>query len=130
MSGRVQVAFTNTLTATPLVKSGKLKALGITSAKRSANLPGIPTIAEGGVAGYESSTWYGLFAPMKTPAPVMNRLHTTLSGLLEKAEMREKLSGMGIEPPEMLRPEQMSRMIDGELQMYSKVIREADIRAE
>lgn len=130
MSGRVQVAFTNTLTATPLVKGGKLKALGITSAKRSANLPGIPTISESGVTGYESSTWYGLFAPIRTTTPVMNRIHSTITRITEKPEMREKLSGMGIEPPETLRPEQMSRMIDGELKMYSKVIREADIKAE
>src|SRR3954466_5969905 len=74
VSGEVSVVFATAETAVPQVKAGKIRALGVTTAKRSALLPDLPTIAEGGLAGYEANNWYGLLAPAKTPQPIIDRL--------------------------------------------------------
>src|SRR3954466_1094489 len=74
VSGEVNMVFSTAETAVPQVKAGKIRALGVTTAKRSALLPDLPTIAEGGLAGYEANNWYGLLAPAKTPQPIIDRL--------------------------------------------------------
>ena len=130
MSGRVQVAMTNTLTATPLVKGNKIKALAITSAQRSTSFPDLPTISEAGVKGYESSTWYGLFAPIKTPAPIVLWLNGEVKQVLGKSDLKARLIESGVEPPAPSSPAEVRQMIAKELDTWGKVIKAAGIKAE
>ena len=130
MSGRVHVAMTNTLTATPLVKAGKIKALAITSARRSANFPELPTISEAGVKGYQSSTWYGLFAPIKTPPAIIAWLNGEVGQVMAKPDLRARLTESGVEPPAASSPPEIRKMIARELDTWGKVIKSAGIKAE
>ena len=97
VSGQVQFVISVIPAVLPTIRSGKLRALGISSAKRSALVPDIPTIAES-VPGYEFIGWYSLFAPAKTPQPVLAKLNTELVRMLETQEFRERFSALGAEP--------------------------------
>ena len=129
LSGQVQLYFATMPAAMPHVKSGKLVAIAVTSAKRSPALPEMPTVAESGVPGYEASTWYGLLAPAHTPGPVIARLHDATVKVLRDAALREKLADQGFEPIGDT-PEQFAAYIKSEIRKWGKVIREAGIRAE
>ena len=129
LSGQVQLYFATMPAAMPHVKSGKLVAIAVTSAKRSPALPGLPTVAESGVPGYEASTWYGLLAPAHTPSPVIARLHDATVKVLGQASLREKLADQGFEPIGDT-PEEFAAYIKSEIGKWGKVIREAGIRAE
>ncbi len=80
------------------MKNGRLRGLAVTTAQRSKVMPDLPTIAEAGVPGYESSTWYGLFAPAGTPAPILARLNREVVGIVESDGFKQRLAGLGIEP--------------------------------
>ena len=97
MSGEVQVVFPAAGTAMSYVRSGKLRALGVTSARASTLAPGLPTVAEQGLPGYESSSVTGVFAPAKTPPHVVSRLHEEMLGVLVTPEVKEKLFATGLE---------------------------------
>lgn len=98
LSGMVSMAFPNLPSALPLIKSGKLKALGVTTARRSDAAPQIPTIAEAGVAGYDMSTWYGLIGPARMPAEIVKRINDELQTVLRDPEVRNKLVTQGVDP--------------------------------
>ncbi len=98
LSGQVQIMFSSSVAIMPSVQAGKLKVLGVTSAKRMPNLPGVPTIAEEGLAGYETGSWYGILAPAATPAEVVNRLNAEINKALQNPEVRAKLTNEGAEP--------------------------------
>lgn len=98
LTGVVSMAFPNLPSALPFIKSGKLKALGVTSAKRSDSAPQIPTLAEAGVPGYEMATWYGLVGPAKMPADVVKRLNDELLLVLQDPAIRNKLVAQGVDP--------------------------------
>jgi tripartite-type tricarboxylate transporter receptor subunit TctC len=98
ISGVVAMSFPNLPTALPLVQSGKLKALGVTTATRSAAAPQIPTIAEAGVPGYSMSTWYGLIGPANMPPDIVTRLSQELRSVLQDAQFKQKLIGQGVDP--------------------------------
>ena len=129
LSGQVQLYFATMPAAMPHVKSGKLVAIAVTSAKRSPALPELPTIAESGVPGYEASTWYGLLGPAHTPGPVIARLHDASVKVLGEASLREKLVDQGFEPIGDT-PEEFAAYIKSEIGKWGKVIREAGIKAE
>jgi tripartite-type tricarboxylate transporter receptor subunit TctC len=129
LSGQVQLYFATMPAAMPHVKSGKLVPVAVTSAKRSRALPDLPTIAESGVPGYEASTWYGLLAPAHTPGAAIARLHDGVVAILAKPALREKLAGQGFEPVGDS-PEEFAAYIRSEIAKWSKVIRDAGIRAE
>ena len=128
MSGRVQLAITNTLTATPLVRSGKLKALAITSPQRVQALPELPTVAEAGVPGYELRSWYGLLAPNRTPVPLVNFLNREVSGLMSSPEVKERLAADGAEAAAPNTPAEFRGVITGEIARWEKIIRNLGIR--
>jgi len=128
MSGRVQLAITNTLTAAPLVRSGKLKALAITSSQRVQAMPELPTIAESGVPGYELRSWYGLLAPNRTPAPLVSFLNREVSGLMSSPEVKERLAADGAEAAAPNTPAEFRGVIAGEIVRWEKVIRNLGIR--
>jgi tripartite-type tricarboxylate transporter receptor subunit TctC len=98
LSGTVQLMFSSTVAIMPNVQTGKLKVLGVTSPKRLATLPNVQTISEQGLAGYETGSWYGIFAPAGTPAEVVQRLNTEINKALQNPEVRLKLTHEGAEP--------------------------------
>jgi tripartite-type tricarboxylate transporter receptor subunit TctC len=98
VGGQVTMTFDNITTAWPLAKAGKLRALAVTTAKRSAVAPDVPTLAESGLAGYEVGSWQGVFAPAGTPPEVVKRLNAEMVKIINMPDVREKLVGLGAEP--------------------------------
>ena len=129
IGGQVQMMCTSPLAAMPHVKSGKLRALGMTSAKRSRAAPELPTVAEQGLPGYESSLWYALFAPAATPQPIIKRLHTETVKILKMPDISELLLSQGAEPVGNS-PQELSRFIKSDIDRWTKVITQANIRVE
>ncbi len=121
MGGRVQLAITNTLTASPLVRSGKLKALAITSPQRAQAMPDIPTVAET-VPGYDLRSWYGLLAPNGTPAAVVLTLNREVSAVVNAPEMKDRLAADGAEAAPPNTPAQFRDLILAETRRWGKII--------
>ena len=128
MSGRVQLAITNVLTATPLVRGGKLKALAITSDRRVQAFRDLPTVAEAGVAGYELRSWYGLLAPNRTPAPLLAWLNREVSDTMNAPEVRDKLAGDGAEAAPPNTPAQFREVISREIAKWDKLLKAGVIK--
>ncbi len=129
MGNQVQSMIINIPTVLPFIRSGKLKALAVTSAKRSLELPEVPTLAESGVAGYETVAWFGLLAPAHTPPDVVNKLHAQVQQALLLPEIRENLARLGAEPSG-LGPREFSVYIKSEIAKYSAVIKSAAIKVD
>ena len=126
LAGHVQVATPNTLTVAPHLRSGRLRAIGVTGAKRAAALPDVPTIAEAGVPGYDAIFWYALFAPAGTPRPVVDRMQSEVAKALLLPDVGERLAADGAEPGGM-RPQPFAAFIKAELEKWSRVVREAKL---
>jgi len=116
-------------TALPFVKSGKVRALAVTSAKRSPLLPEVPTIAETVSPGYEVASWFGVFAPAGTPAPIIVRLNAEIVKFMATPDMRDKLLGLGAEPVTNS-PDDFAKFVRAELVRWSKVVQASGARAE
>jgi tripartite-type tricarboxylate transporter receptor subunit TctC len=129
MAREVDLMFDGLLASLPLIKAGRLRGLGVTSAKRSAVAPDIPTIAEAGVPGYAADAWYGLLAPRGTPPAIATKISSTLESALALPAMREKMLAQGVEPVGGT-PQQFNALLRAELAQWAKVIREAGIRVE
>ena len=129
LSGAVSLSFPTITSALPHVRSGKLRALGVTSKERSSVVPDVPTISESGLSGYEATTWYGMLAPAKTPGPIVRKLHDEIVEVLRLADIREKLLAQGLEPVGN-RPEDFAAIISSELVKWSKIVSAAGVRAE
>ena len=128
LGGQVQLMFATMPAAMPHVKSGKLRAIAVTSAKRSQAMPELPTIGET-LKGYEASTWYGLLTPAGTPRPVVMALHTEIVKILSVAETKGRLLAQGFEPVGGT-PEEFGAYIKSEIAKWARVIKAAGIRAE
>ena len=126
-SGQVQLMFALAATSLPHVKSGRIRALAVTSAEPSALVPGLPTVAAAGVAGYESVTPQGVWAPAKTPAAVISRLNQEIVKALARPEVKEKLFGAGVETVGSS-PEQLAAAMKADMARMGKVFRAAGIR--
>ena len=129
IAGQVQVMFGTMPATLPQVKAGKLRALGVSGARRSAAAPEVPTIAEAGVPGFEVLNWYGIVAPSKTPAEIVQKLNRDLLTTLKSPEMIESLHTQGLEAAGGT-PERFAAFIKSEIAKYAKVVKAADIRAE
>lgn len=129
MGGEIQLAFALLASSTPHVKSGKLRALAITSAQPSTLAPDLPTVAASGVPGYEAVSILGIFAPAKTSAAIMNRLTQDIVRTLKSTEIRERLFATGAEVVASS-PEQLTATMKSEMARMGKVIKDAGIRAE
>lgn len=129
IGGSIPLVYTAVAGAQAHVKSGKLKAIAVSSAQRSSSLPDVPTFAEGGVPDFAVDSWVGLLAPARTPAPVLARLNTELNAVLADPAVRERLAVLGIDPtpgtPEKFR-EQMQR----DLAAYGPIVKAAGIKLE
>ena len=128
IAGEVQIMFATMPAAMPHVKSGKVKPVAVTTAKRSQAMPDLPTIAESGVKGYEASTWYGLLAPARTPQAIVTRLHGNTVKILA-GPTRQRLEVQGFEP-EGGTPAEFTAYIKSEIIKWAKVIKDAGIPAE
>ncbi len=129
LAGQVTVMTPNVLTALPHIKAGKLRALAVTSAKRSEALPDIPTIAEAGLPGYDSTQWYGVLAPAGTPHEIVARLHAEIVRALRLPGVRERLAADGAEAVGST-PEEFAAFIRSEIEKWAAVAKSAGIRPE
>jgi tripartite-type tricarboxylate transporter receptor subunit TctC len=129
IAGQVQALFSIALAAIPQVKAGKVRALAITSARRSALAPELPTVAELGFPGFEVVGWFGWLAPAKTPREIVNRLHGEIVRILNQPEMKERLLGLGADPVGNT-SQAFAAFIKSEHDKWARVIRQAGIRAE
>jgi tripartite-type tricarboxylate transporter receptor subunit TctC len=128
ISGQVQIMFATLPAAMPHVKSARVRPIAMTTAKRSAAMPDLPTIAESGVTGYEAATWYGLLAPARTPRPVIDRLHGEVVKILA-GPTRQRLESQGFEPDGGT-PAAFAAYIKAEIAKWANVIKTAGIPAE
>lgn len=129
LGGRVAVFFSTVAVARPHLQSGKIRGLGVTTARRTQALPGMPTIAEAGLPGYEVSGWYGLVAPAATPKTAIVRLHAAAQFALRQADIREKLLGVGVEVVESTAA-QFGDKINAELAKWEKLVKPLGITPE
>ena len=129
LSGQVQLYFATISTALPHVKSGKLRALAVTSANRSIVAPELPTIAQAGVPGYEHASWVGLLAPSKTPAPVITKLHETSVKVVNMPEVKSLLLKEGLETVGDT-PQEFSALIKREVSKWRQVVKAAGIKPQ
>jgi tripartite-type tricarboxylate transporter receptor subunit TctC len=128
IAGDVQMTIVDTPPLVPQIKAGKVKALGVTSVKRSGSMPEVPTVAES-VPGYEMVLWIGMFAPAGTPREIAAKLNAEVVRIVKLPDIRQKLDGMGVEPLGNT-PEQVSEWIRREIAKYGPVVRAANIKAE
>jgi tripartite-type tricarboxylate transporter receptor subunit TctC len=129
IGGQIDIMFDNMPSAIQHVRAGKLRPLAVTTAKRSPELPDVPTIAEAGVPGYEATSWFGMFAPTGTPAPVVARLNGALVKVLADPEVKKKLAEQGAEPYAE-KPEQFAEFIRKETAKWSKVVKDSGASAD
>jgi tripartite-type tricarboxylate transporter receptor subunit TctC len=129
MSGRVQLIFSTMPPVLPHVKSGKLRGLGVTTAKRASAAPELPTIAESGVANFEVANWQGIVVPVKTPKPVVQKLNRDLIATLQLPGMTESLAAQGLEPAGGT-PDTFAALIKREIAKYTQVVKAAAIRVD
>ena len=129
LSGEAQVIFGSMLTTVPHVRTGKLRALGLTGAKRAAALPDLPTIAESGVPGYEVPVWFAIFVPKKTPAAIVSLLNGEIQKLMNDPRAKASLTSQGFEA-EPSTPEGLTKMMQAETAKWARVVKEAGVKVE
>lgn len=129
LGGQVDLMFSPIASSIQHIKAGRLKALGVTSAKRVALLPDLPTIAESGLPGYESSAWYGVVAPARVPKDIMLKLNREINALLRNPEFRDAMIARGAVPTGGS-SEEFSAFIREEVKKYAMLVKESGIRAE
>ena len=129
IGGRVQVTFGDIVATIPHVKAEKLRALGVTSPRRVAAVPDIPTIAESGVPGYDAVGWFGVFAPAKTPQPVIAKLHSAIVKHVKQADTAERLASLGAEVVANT-PEQFRQIQKVDLVRWGKVVKQSGAQVE
>jgi tripartite-type tricarboxylate transporter receptor subunit TctC len=129
VGGQIPLVFTAIATAQQFVKAGKLKGLGVSSARRSSSLPDVPTFVESGLEGFVVDSWVGILAPAKTPQPIVARLQKEIAAVLAEPETRERYATLGVEPAGNS-PEQFTEQIRADLARWEKVVRQAGIRIE
>jgi tripartite-type tricarboxylate transporter receptor subunit TctC len=129
MAGHAQVLFNGMLATYPAVKDGKLKAIAISSAKRFPAAPDVPTVAEGGLPGFETGSWQGIVAPAGTPPEIVNKLHASVMAILATPEMKDRLDKAGAEVRPMT-PPQFGGFIRDEKARWAKVVKESGAKFE
>jgi tripartite-type tricarboxylate transporter receptor subunit TctC len=129
IAGQVQFNLGSLVQMMPHVRSGKLKALGVSGAKRNAAMPDVPTIAEAGVPGYEVSNWWGILSPAGTPQPALDRLYKEINVILDSPETRKRFELEGAEVIRM-RPAEITSFVAKETEQWTRVVKEAGIKPE
>ena len=129
LGGRVTMMFDNMPSSLPLVRDGKLKALGVTSAKRSAAAPDIPTIAEQGLPGFEAVSWFAMFAPAGTPKPIVDKLQVEVKKILALPEVSKKLAEAGLDAVAST-PEELAAYQRSEITKWAKVVKDSGAKVD
>jgi tripartite-type tricarboxylate transporter receptor subunit TctC len=129
LGGRVQMTFNPAAVVSPHIKSGRLRALAVTSGKRTALAPELPTIAEAGLPGFEASGWYGVLAPAATPRGIVQKLNREIGSLIADKDFRGRLGSVGVDPAGGS-PEQFAAYIASELAKWGKVVRAAGAKLD
>jgi tripartite-type tricarboxylate transporter receptor subunit TctC len=129
LGGQVPVMFDNVPNVLPHVKSGRLRALAVSGAKRSSLVPDLPTVAEAGVPDYEVTVWFGLVAPAGTPREVVQKLNAEVQKILAMPDVRERFLAQGVEPQGST-PEQFAEHIRTQMAKWAKVVQDAGVKAE
>lgn len=129
LAGDVQMTIVDTPPLVPQIKAGRVRALAVTSSKRAASMPELPTLSEAGVPGYDMALWIGVFAPAGTPREVAAKLNAEVVRIVNLADVRERLAAMGVDPLGNT-SEQMAEWIRGEIARFGPVVKAADIKAD
>jgi len=129
IAGQTQLMFATSLSVMPHIRSERLRALGVTTARRTQALPELPTIAEAGVPGFEATTWHGVFVPAGTPAAIVDKLNAEINRMLQLPDVRERLAAMGAEIVGGT-PQEFADHIGREIPKWAKVIRETGAKPE
>ena len=129
VGGHVQAQFSTPVSALPHVKVRRLRPLGVTGLKRNDAFPGVPTIAEAALPGYEAETWWGILAPARTPREIVTKVHADTAKVLQAPDTREKLAREGVNPAGTS-PEQFAAMIDKDIALMAKVVRAANVKLD
>jgi len=129
VNGRIEIQFGTIAPTLPHIRSGKLRALGVTGSARLAALPEVPTLDEAGLPGYEASLWIGILAPARTPAPIVARLAREIAAVLESADVREAFLAQGLDPAPST-PQAFAEYIRSEIAKWRKAVQAAAIRPE
>jgi tripartite-type tricarboxylate transporter receptor subunit TctC len=129
IAGQVHLVFSNALSSLPHVRSGRVRPLAVTSARRYGAAPEIPTVAESGLAGFEAVNWYGWLAPAGTPAAIVNKLNVEIGNAVRAPDMQQRFARDGAEPVTST-PAQFAERITTEVARWRKVVKEANLRVE
>ena len=129
LGGRVTMMFDNMPSSLPLVKEGKLRALGVTSLKRSAAAPDIPTLAEAGLPGFEAVSWFAMFAPANTPKTIVTKLQLEITKILKSPDISKRLLELGLEPIDST-PEELAAYQRNEIAKWAKVVKDSGAKLE
>jgi tripartite-type tricarboxylate transporter receptor subunit TctC len=129
IAGQIQMTFGNAASVSPQAKSGRLKALAVTSAQPTPLFPDLPTVAATGLPGYEMVSYFGIFGPPKVPAPIVDKLNREILRVISRAEVKDLLANAGIEVVGST-PAQLGVIIKAEVAKWGKVIKDAGIRSE
>ena len=129
LGGQIQLMFDNMPSALPMVREGKIRALGQTTARRSPAAPDVPTIAEQGLPGFEATTWFAVFAPAGTSRDVVTKVHSEMLRVFNLPDVRQRLTTLGLDPV-LSSPDELARYQAAEIAKWAKVVRESGARAD
>ncbi|OZI33963.1 MFS transporter [Bordetella genomosp. 10] len=129
LGGQVAMSFDTITTVLPHIKAGKLRALAVTTARRSDALPDVPTLQQAGLAGFDIGTWFGVFAPAATPQPVLARLSSEVEGITSRPTFRQRMAAAGAEPMNET-PAQFGQRIAEETRKFAKLVKEGNVTVE
>ncbi|QHI99255.1 tripartite tricarboxylate transporter substrate binding protein [Xylophilus rhododendri] len=129
IGGQIDMVFETVAAARPMIDGKRVKVLAVTSARRLANMPAVPTMAEAGVPGFEMQSWQGIFAPAGTPAPIVDRLGREIAAIVALPDVQDKLRNLGVEPDGRTSAA-FAAFQNAEIVKWGKVIRDAGIQAE
>lgn len=130
LGGQVQMMITGVVALMPHIKSGRLRGLGVTSAKRVSALPELPTIIESGIPGFDVSSWFGVFLPGAVPKPIVKKMNLEIWRMLEKEDIRQRLTSLGANPADQNTPEQFSAYVKSEMTRWSKVVKDTGTKVD
>jgi tripartite-type tricarboxylate transporter receptor subunit TctC len=129
LAGHLQVMFDAYNSAVPNMKAGRVRALGLTSAKRNPDLPDLPTVAEQGLPGYVTAQWLAFFLPAKTPAATVDKLNQTVVSILQRPDVRDRFLRLGLLPVSST-PSELDTLLKRDIALWSKVVKEGNIKPE
>lgn len=130
LAGRPLVAFDTVAAASSFVRAGRLRALGVSSAKRLADFPDVPAVEEAGVPGYQLATWYGAFAPAGTPSAIVGRLHAEFMQAMQSPDLKSQLAGLDADDTVTRTPAEFAAIVRTDTTRYAKLVKDAGLKIE